>query len=248
MTTPAFALAIVLAAASAPAEVISPGEEIVLTVRYLGVPTGEGRIAVGKPEGDILPVFFQARTGGAIGFLNIREHLVSYWDRVSRLPRGSDLRAVELGDYHQDQIRFDRQSNRVTVVIQRRSGKKVKTGPIPADAHDLTSAFIYLRFQPLAVGQRYELPVCSGVDCFTLVAEVLAKEKVDTAAGSFDALKLEVRTQLKGNFSTKRDTYFWFTDDARHVLVQMSADFAIGSIVATLKSYRPGSEVAAGRL
>ncbi len=243
----ALALAAALAARSANAEPASPGEETVLAVRYLGVPTGEGRISIGQPSGDVLPVFFLAKTGGAVAFLDIKEHLVSYWDRTSNLPRGSDLKAVELGEYHEDQTRFDRQSNKVTVVIQRKGEQRVKTGSIPADAHDITSAFLYLRFQPLAVGQRYELPVCSGVDCFTLVAEVLDREKVQTPMGPFDTLKLKVRTQLKGNFSTKRDTYLWLSNDPRHVLVQMSADFAVGAIVATIKSYKPGTQVAAAR-
>ena len=49
-----------------------------------------------------------------------------------------------------------------------------------------------------------------------------------------------MRTALEGKFSTKRDSSLWLSDDPRHVLVRLSADFAVGSIVATLKSYRPG--------
>jgi uncharacterized protein DUF3108 len=37
----------------------------------------------------------------------------------------------------------------------------------------------------------------------------------------------------------------WLSDDSRHVLVRASADFAVGSIVATLKSYRPGAQLVA---
>ncbi len=248
MTKPVLALAAFLTASSARANPISPGEETVLAVRYLGIPTGEGRIAVGQPSGDVWPVFFQARTAGVVGFLDIREHLVSYWDEAARLPLGSDLRAVELGDYHQDSTRFDRASNQVTVTVERKSGKKVKIGSVPVNAHDLTSAFMALRLLPLSLGQRVELPVCSGVECFTLVADVQARERVNTPAGTFEALKVKVRTELKGKFSTKRDTWLWLSDDPRHVLVQVSADFAVGSVVATLKSYKPGGEVASASI
>src|SRR5512142_2101621 len=86
------------AAVAARAQGFAPGEETVLSVRYLNVPTGEGRIRVGNPEGDIWPVILQARTSGAASLLDIREHLVSYWDAPRRLSRGSDLQAYEVGD------------------------------------------------------------------------------------------------------------------------------------------------------
>lgn len=247
MKKPALAFAALLAATGARAAAISPGEQMVLSVRYLGVPTGEGRIEVGEPSGDVWPVFFEARTAGAVGFLDIREHLVSYWDDATGLPRGSDLRAVELGDYHADSVRFDRMDNRVTVTVERSSGTNVKSASVPVNAQDLAGAFMALRLRPLAVGQRIELPVCTGTSCFPLTADVLDRERIDTPAGSFDTLRVQVRTGLTGKFSTKRGTYLWLSDDPRHLLVRMSADFAVGSVVATLKSYKPGNEVASLR-
>jgi hypothetical protein len=128
--------------------------------------------------------------------------------------------------------------------VQRKSGRKEKTFAITPDVHDLTSAFMWLRLQDLQVGHRHELPVCSGDKQFTLVAEVLGREDVETPAGKFATVKVKVRTALEGKFSTKRDSYMWLSDDSRHILVRASADFAVGSIVATLKSYRPGAELA----
>jgi hypothetical protein len=241
-------IAVAALLASAPAsgaEGFAPGEEIVFNVSYLSMPTGEGRIFVGQPEGDVWPVVFQAKTGGIAGFLDIREHLVSYWDTTTHLPRGSDLKAYEVGDYHVDSARFDRVNNQGTVVVLRKGKKKEKTFPIPPDVHDLTSAFMWLRMRPLVPGDKYELPVASGAKQFTLVADVLGREKVETDAGKFQTVKVKVRLGLEGKFSTKRDSYMWLSDDARHILVRAEADFAVGSIVAELKRYRPGSEVAA---
>jgi hypothetical protein len=234
-----------VAAPPARATAFAPGEETVLQVRYLGLPTGESRIAVGTPAGDVWPVVFQAKTEGVAGLVDIREHFVSYWDAARRTSRGSDLRAYEVGDYHQDSARFDRASGQATVTVQRKGRVTRKTFAVPEDVHDLTSALLWLRLQPLAPGQRYELPVVASSRQFTVVADVLGTERVATPAGTFQALKLQVRTQLEGKFSTKRDTFLWVSDDPRHVLVKAEADFAIGSIVATLKSYRPGSQVAA---
>jgi hypothetical protein len=239
-------LAAALAAApAARAEAFAPGEETVLEVTYLGLPTGEGRILVGDPAGEVWPVIFQAKTQGIAGFIDVREHFVTYWDAAARLTRGSDLRAFEVGDYHQDSARFDRTNRQATVTVQRKGGTSRRTLAIAPDVQDLTSAFMWLRLQPLAPGQRYEVPVVASAKTFTVVAEVLGREEVETPAGRFRTIEVKVRTQLDGKFSTKRDSFLWLSDDPRHVLVKASADFAVGSIVARLKTYRPGGQVAA---
>lgn len=229
---------------SARAEAFAPGEETVFAVKYLSLPTGEGRIVVGEPAGDVWPVIFQAKTDGVAGFIDVREHLVTYWDSATRLTRGSDLRAFEVGDYHQDTARFDRVNGQAVVTVQRKGSLTKKTFDVPADVHDLTSAFMWLRLQRLEPGQRHEVPVVASSKHFTLVAEVLGREVIEAPAGTFPTVKVKVRTELAGKFSTKRDSFLWLSDDPRHILVRASADFAVGSIVATLKSYRPGGRVA----
>src|SRR5512133_3624813 len=201
-TGPLALAALVALAPASRAEAFTPGEETVLSVRFLNLPTGEGRIVVGQPEGEVWPVIFQARTEGIAGLIDIREHLVSYWDSLARTSRGSDLKAYEVGDFHVDSARFDRLNKQATVVVQRKGKRSEKTFAIPSDAHDLTSAFMWLRLQQLEVGHRYELPVVSGSKQFTLVAEVVGKEKVETPVGDFDAFKVKVRTALEGKFST----------------------------------------------
>ncbi len=238
------AAALLLGAHRASAEAFAPGEETVLQVRYLNLPTGEGRITVGQPSGDVWPVVFQIKTQGLAGFIDIREHLVSYWDSATLLPRGFDLRAYEVGDFHVESTRFDRTSGKATYEKQRKGRRAVETFDVPPNIHDLTGAFMWLRLRPLQPGTRHEVPVCAGTRQFTLVADVLGREKVETPAGTFPTVKVKVRTALDGNFSTKRDSFMWLSDDPRHVLVRMSADFAVGSIVATLKSYRPGTQIA----
>lgn len=239
------ALLLLAAAPAAGAEPFAPGEETVLQVKFLGIPTGEGRILVGQPSGEVWPVIFQARTDGVAGFIDVREHLVSYWDSGTGLSRGSDLRAYEVGDYHEDSARFDREGGKATLTRVRKGQRTTKVVEVPEGIQDLTSAFLWLRAQPLEPGQRLELPVLASSRQFTLVAEVLGREVVETAAGVFPALKMRVRTALEGKFSTKRDSHLWLSDDSRRIVVRAVADFAVGSIVATLKSYRPGAQVAA---
>ena len=191
------AAALIAASRIASAQAFAPGEETVLQVRYLNLPTGEGRITVGEPAGEVWPVIFQAKTQGLAGFLDIREHLVSYWDATARHSRGYDLRAYEVGDFHIDSARFDRVNGTATYEKQRKGKRTVKKLEIPADVHDLTGALMWLRLQRLEPGHHHELPIVTGSRQFTLVADVLARETIDTPAGRFAALKVQVRTRAR---------------------------------------------------
>jgi hypothetical protein len=57
-------------------------------------------------------------------------------------------------------------------------------------------------------------------------------------------VKVQVRTAFEGQFRSKRDTFIWFSDDERRVLVRISAEFVLGSVVASLTAYRPGETLA----
>ncbi|ABS28302.1 DUF3108 domain-containing protein [Anaeromyxobacter sp. Fw109-5] len=247
MASIAAALAALSLAGVASPESFAPGEEALFEVRYLNVVAGEARIAVGRPEGSIWPVFFQARTRGVAGLVDVREHLVSYWDVKSRLPRGSELRAFEAGDLHVDRSRFDRQRGKATWVRERKGRRSERTFDVPEGAHELTSAFLWLRLQPLAPGDRHELPILSGRRQFSLVAEVRGREEVETPAGRFPCVRVDVQLPIAGRMSTRGAVALWLTDDPRHVLVRLEAPFSVGEVVGVLTRYSPGTVIHGAR-
>jgi hypothetical protein len=226
---------------------IAPGEEIEWRVDYLGVKTGRARMSVGRPEGDIWPVIAQARTEGVGKIVEIKEHFVSYWHALEQRSRGSQLEAIEIGDHHRERHRFDREQGKATVTRWRKGREREKVVDVPADVHDLASAMMWLRLQPLETGSRYEVPVFTGSETFTLRALVGPRERVETGAGPIDALRVDVQLGFKKEFQTSRASHVWFSDDLRHVPVKMSAEFAIGSVVATMTTYTPGQQQVAAR-
>jgi hypothetical protein len=225
----------------------APGEEIELALDYRGVHAGRARLRVGQPEGAVWPVICQARSDGMASVLDIREQFVTYWDAETHTSRGSDLNAIEVGDRHTDRARFDRVKGKANVQVVRNGLSQERTLDVPHDVQDLASALLHLRNQPLAVGEHMEYPVFSGSDTFVLHAVVEGVENVETPAGKFETLRVRVQLGLKGSFATKRDSFAWLTNDAKHVPVRMSADFAVGTVTATLSGYRPGGQFAKAR-
>jgi hypothetical protein len=255
-------LAVALAVAAAPARAaepapqqtsaappvpFAPGEQIDLAVDYGQIRTGQVRMTVGRPEGAVWPVICQAKTDGIASVLDIREHYVSYWDAESRLSRGSDLNAIEVGDRHTDRSRFDRANGKATVEVIRKGRSHESTHDIPPDAHDLASALLRLRMESLAPGTHLEFPVFSGKKTFTLRADVEAREEIDTPAGRFRAVRVRVELGFEDKFKTTRPAYLWVSDDERRIPLRGVADFAVGRITASLTGYRPGSQLATAR-
>lgn len=231
--------------APAPAPPFTPGEQIDFAIDYLHIRTAQARVLVGRAEGAVWPIICQAKTDGLATLLDIREHYVSYWDADARNSRGSDLNALEVGDRHTDRARFDRENGKATVQVVRKGRARESTHDVPRDVHDLASALLELRLRDLAPGAAYEFPVFSGSHTFMLQAAVEGDERIQTPAGTFDTVRVRVRLGFKDKFQTKRDAHVWLSKDARHVPVRMSADFAVGSVVATLTGYRPGGQLAA---
>jgi len=238
------ALALTLAPVAQAGGGFGPGEQIDFNIDYLGVRTGEARILVGQAEGPVWPVITRARTDGLAAIVDIREHLVSYWDSETRLPRGSDLQAIEVGDRHNDSARFDRDTGKATIRILRKGRKIENTYPLDPLAQDFASALLWLRLQPLAEDARFEIPVFTTKGTFQLQASVVGRETVTTPAGTFPAWKVQVRTAFDGKFASRRDTFIWFSADESKIPVRVSAEFALGSVVVSLASYRPGGQMA----
>jgi len=221
-----------------------PGEQIDMAIDYLKVRAGQAHIAIGRPEGSLWPVVTQGRTDGVGSVLDIREHLVTYWDAEARQSRGSVLNSIEPGDRHTDRSRFDRERGQAKVETLRKGLTREHVYDVPADVHDLVGALLRLRLAALVPGAHLEFPVFSGEKTFTLRADVEGKEILETPAGRFPTVRVRVHGGPEGRFRTERASLAWFTDDERHVPVRMSADFAVGTVTATLTAYRPGSPYA----
>lgn len=214
-------------------------ETMEFQVSYLGVPMGKVRLFAGTVDSTIAPVFLQAQTTSIFAVITLKQQLASYLDVETGLPRSGSLDAVEGSYRHTDTVSYDRVANKAKV---RERGKYDNTYliDVPPDATDFIGLVYRLRSLPLDPGARYDFRVLAGRDLNRIVAEVLGRERIETKAGKFDAVKVRVPTGFTGKFSEKNPTFVWFSDDARRVVVRITADFSIGHATANLVSYAPG--------
>lgn len=250
---PAFAPAVAATtaeAAAAPEAALPPpvppraSEAMEFQVSYLGVPMGKMRLFAGAVDSSVAPVFLQAQTTSVFAIVTLKQHLASYLDVSTGLPRSGQLDAVEGSYRHTDWVSFDRVANKAKV---REKGRYDNTYllDVPPDVTDFIGLVYRLRTLPLEDGARYAFNVLSGRDQKQIVATVVQRERIETKAGTFQAVKLRVPTGFTGKFSEKDPTYVWFSDDDRRMVVRIVADFAIGHATANLTSYTPGVAPAA---
>jgi hypothetical protein len=113
---------------------------------------------------------------------------------------------------------------------------KQLTASIPACVTDSLSAIFYVGSQPLTVGQNFRFPLADSMRTVTVTMKVEAKEEIKTPAGTFQTIRVQP-TADEGVVKNRGKIWIWYTDDARHMPVQVRASLFWGTITARLQSY-----------
>jgi hypothetical protein len=112
---------------------------------------------------------------------------------------------------------------------------------IPDQVQDGLSLLYFLRTkEDLAIGRRMDIDVVDSGKNWTIEVSILAREKITTAAGEFDTIKIRTYPRHKGDPVKKREVFLWLTNDDRKVPVLMKSTLKVGSFVFELVDMKPG--------
>jgi hypothetical protein len=113
--------------------------------------------------------------------------------------------------------------------------QKTVTSSIPACVTDSLSAIFYAASQRLAVGQDVGFPLADAMRTVTVTMKVEAHEEIKTPAGTFQTVRVQP-TADEGVVKNRGNIWIWYTDDARHMPVQIRARLFWGTITFHLQS------------
>jgi hypothetical protein len=99
---------------------------------------------------------------------------------------------------------------------------------IPGCVTDVISGLMYLRSLPLLPGTSYTFPINDGGKTIDVLTKVEAKETIKVPAGTFQTIR--VSPESGDNFKLKGKVWIWYTDDARHIPVQMRGKMFWGTL------------------
>ena len=110
-----------------------------------------------------------------------------------------------------------------------------KESNIPACVTDSLSALFYTQSQTLTTGQTAYFPLADSMRTVTVGMKVEDEEEIKTPAGTFQTIKVQA-TADEGVVKNRGSIWIWYTNDPRHLPVQMQARLFWGTITFHLQS------------
>ncbi len=189
-----------------------------------------------EATGDRERITANADTSGAINLLfHVSDRFQSTFDREKGCTYEFDKQTVEGRrlinstlrlDYGQGKSILD-EKNQVTGQT-----KHVET-PIPGCLTDLLTGVFYSSSQPMALGKTFILPVVDAQRTVPVTMKVEGREEIKTTLGTFKTLRVQP-TADAGVVKNRGNIWIWYTDDDRHLPVQMRARLFWGTITFRL--------------
>ena len=98
---------------------------------------------------------------------------------------------------------------------------------------DLLTGVFYASSQPMALGQNFVIPVVDALRTVLVTMKVEGREEIKTPLGTFKTLRVQP-TADAGVVKNRGNIWIWYTDDERHLPVQMRARLFWGTITFRL--------------
>jgi hypothetical protein len=210
-------------------------QTLIYTVDWRVFPAGTAVLHF-EATGDRERITANADTIGAINLLfHVGDRFQSTFDRVKGCTYEFDKQTVEGHrqinstlklDYAQGKSILD-EKNLVTG-----QSKHVETG-IPGCLSDLLTGVYYAASQPMQVGKSFVIPVVDAQRNVPVTMKVEGREVIKTTLGTFNTLRVQPTAEA-GVVKNRGNIWIWYTDDERHLPVQMRARLFWGTITFRL--------------
>ena len=219
------------------------GEEITYRVHYGLINAGEAKIKVqemvsigGKSA------YHMVGTGQSKGMVDwvfpTTDRYETYMEKNTLLPIRFVRDVNENGYIIKRDIYFNREKNYAKDLEFQKDFKFAK---LPADVHDIFSAFYFARalnVENIQEGDVIHIPVFLDHEIFPFKIKFVKRETVKTDYGKIMCLKFVPVVQEGRVFKDEDDMHLWISDDANHVPIRIQSELIVGSIKIDLKEYK----------
>ncbi|HVP56201.1 MAG TPA: DUF3108 domain-containing protein [Candidatus Eisenbacteria bacterium] len=176
-------------------------------------------------------------TGVVALLFRVQDRFNSYFD-AQRLCSTKLTKHTEEGSHWREtSITFD--YGRGKSVLEEKNLKNGQTkrveNDIPGCVTDVVSGILYVASLPLQPDATYSFPLNDGGKTVSIHAHVEGKQEIKTPAGTFQT----IRVGPQGDYSVLKNRgkiTIWYTDDARHLPVQIQARLFWGTLTVYLTS------------
>jgi len=189
-----------------------------------------------EAAGDRENVTASADTSGAINLLfHVSDRFQSSFDRTTGCTDDFNKQTVEGRRQVTSTLHIDYAQKR-SILNERNSvtgqTKRIES-PVPGCITDLLTGIFYASSQPIALGHNFVLPVVDALHVVPVTMKVEGREEIKTPLGSFKTLRVQPIADA-GVVKNRGNIWIWYTDDERHLPVQMRARLFWGTITFRL--------------
>ena len=189
-----------------------------------------------ESAGDREKISATADTAGAINLLfHVSDKFQSSFDRAKGCTYEFDKQTVEGRRQINSTLKMD-YSGMKSVLDE----KNLVTGqtkhieqPITGCLTDLLTGVFYAASQAMEVGQSFVIPVVDAMHTVPVTLKVEGREQIKTPLGIFKTVRVQPLADA-GVVKNRGNIWIWYTDDDRHLPVQMRARLFWGTITFRL--------------
>jgi hypothetical protein len=188
--------------------------------------------------GDVLKISATADSIGAVNLLfPVVDRFQSGFDVKTGCSTGFNKQIQEGRRKIASELQFDYEHGKQTQYERNlvKGTATRKEANIPACVTDSLSAIFYTQSQTLTQGQTMYFPLADSMRTVTVGMKVGAREDIKTPAGTFQTIKVQA-TADEGVVKNRGSIWIWYTDDARHLPIQMQARLFWGTITFHLQT------------
>ncbi len=189
-----------------------------------------------ETAGDRERITASAYTSGAINLLfHVADNFQSDFDRDKGCSYDFDKQTVEGRRQNNSTLHIDYAGSQSVLDEKNMVNGRTKhaTTAVHGCLTDLLSGIFYASSQPLVIGRNFELPVADAIRTVLVTMKVEGREEIKTSLGTFKTIRVQP-TADAGVVKNRGDIWIWYTDDDRHLPVQMRARLFWGTITFRL--------------
>ncbi|HTV82596.1 MAG TPA: DUF3108 domain-containing protein [Acidobacteriaceae bacterium] len=210
-------------------------QTLTYTVDWRVFPAGTTTLHL-EQRGGIEKVTATADTLGAINLIyRVSDKYESSFNRVTGCSYGFS-KQIQEGRRRVDTDLTFNYAQGTRLLIDRnlvRNTSKQQTAPVGPCVTDLLSAIFYPASQSLIPGTSFQVPLGDSLHTVVVSMKVEAKEVVETPLGTYQTIRVQPAAS-SGVVKARGNIWIWYTDDARHIPVQMRARLFWGTITFRL--------------
>jgi hypothetical protein len=189
-----------------------------------------------EAAGDRENLTASADTSGAINLIfHVSDRFQSSFDRAKGCTYDFNKQTVEGRRQVNSTLHLDYAQNHSILDEKNLVTKQTKhvESTAPACLTDLLTGVYYASSQPIALGHNFVIPVFDAMHVVPVTMKIEGREEIKTPLGTFKTLRVQP-TADAGVVKNRGNIWIWYTDDERHLPVQMRARLFWGTITFRL--------------